>query len=109
MQDLFSIYYNFYGKDEIKASKKKKSADELVILLKNFGFTTDDDLKWLDNVNIRIHLMKHLSDNVFHDTYTHKSKNSSSYYGKTMNITFKKILIEKIDIKTLRNIYCIIV
>ena len=107
--DIFSIYYNCYGIDEIKAMKKQKSAKCLKKLLDNFGFTTDDNLKWLDNIDTKIDVIRYISDMIFNDLYEHKSKNTRLYYGKTMNLTIKKILINKIDRNILRNVYCILI
>lgn len=88
---------------------KKRSADELANILCKWGFTSDDDGKWMDGTYIRLLVMQSLSDEIFNNTYEHKSKISRSYYGKTMNLKMKYILMNKIDEHTLRNVYCLLI
>lgn len=108
-QDIFSIYYLHYGKEEIIASKKNKSAQYLTTFLSRYGFDTNDDYKWLDNNFIRKELMQDMSDQIFNNKYQHRSKISRTYLGKSMNFKMKFILKNKIDTDTLRNVYAIIV
>lgn len=111
MSDIFSIYYDHYGKDEIIASKKIKSAK----LLQKFLFDEyhmdhyQDHMDiFFQNTNEIFSFLQEISDFIFNNEYVFKSKQTRLYMIQSMKLSVLDIINQQIDRNTIRNVYSIV-
>lgn len=109
MDNIFSIYYQHYGKEEVEMRKKKISAKLLKEFLSNYGFLNDDaNVEAFHPMHWRMMLFQDMSEHIFQNRFEAFSKNSTSFYAKSLRLKFRTIVEQHISKTNLRNVYSII-
>lgn len=106
-QDIFAIYYQHYGRAEIAATKRQKSARLLGEMMNEMGYYNVDEYHGLEDfIDIRMSLLQEIADHAFKSQYKHRSKNCRIYWARSIGLKFREVV--SVQDEMARSVYALI-